>query len=341
MVQGLKSLVRQVSAPTSASGNGGSRRRFVLTSIPLSVTVSVIAASLFAIGVGTSSAATPTISAISVGQYHSCALTSTGGVKCWGDNTYGQIGDGTTVTRSAPVDVSGLTSGVVAISAGQYHTCALTNAGGVKCWGYNSLGSVGDGTTAPARLTPVNVSGLSGGVSAISAGYFHSCALTNAGGVKCWGYNVYGQIGDGTTATRTTPVDASGLTSGVSAISAGQYHTCALTSAGGAKCWGYNGFGGLGDGTTTNRTTAVNVSGLPSGISAMSAGAYHTCAVTSAGGAKCWGYNGSGQIGDGTSATRTTPVDVAGLTRGVTGINDGQYNSCERNANGGEKCWGY
>jgi alpha-tubulin suppressor-like RCC1 family protein len=338
MVQGLKSLVRQVSAPTARFANRGSRR-FVLTSLPISVTVSVVAASLFAIGVGSSSAATSTISAVSAGQYHACALTSSGGVKCWGDNTYGQLGDGTTVSRSTPVDVSGLATGVVAISAGQYHTCALTTAGSVECWGYNALGSLGDGTTA-ARLTPVHVSGLTSGVSAISAGYFHTCAVTSAGGAKCWGYNVYGELGDGTTTTRTTPVDVSGLTSGVTGISAGQYHTCAVTSAGGAKCWGYNGFGGLGDGTTTNRSTAVAVSGLASGVTAIAAGAYHTCAIAS-GGAKCWGYNGSGQLGDGTTTNRSTAADVSGLTSGVTGISAGQYHTCARTAAGGAKCWGY
>src|SRR3954470_3148230 len=134
------------------------RRTFISTCATLVVSVSV-AASQLALGVGSARAATATISKISAGQYHTCALTTGGGVKCWGYNAYGQLGDGTTTTRSAPIDVTGLTSRVSAVAAGGYHTCALTIAGAVKCWGYNGSSQVGDGT-ATDRLAAVDVSGL-------------------------------------------------------------------------------------------------------------------------------------------------------------------------------------
>ncbi len=281
------------------------------------------------------------VTAIAPGEGSTCALTAAGGVKCWGYNRYGQLGDGTTTDRWTPVNVSGLTSGVTTIAAGWSHTCALTAAGGAKCWGDNNYGQLGDGTQSNWRLTSVDVSGLSSGVVAITTGWSRTCALTAAGGVKCWGYNSYGQLGDGTTASRLTPVDVSGLGSGVTAIAAGYMHTCALTAAGGVKCWGYNYDGQLGDGTTTTRLTPVDVSGLTSGVTAITAGDGHTCALTATGGVKCWGYNNYGQLGDGTTATRSTPVAVSGLASGITAITAGYYHTCALTAAGGVKCWGY
>ena len=144
------------------------------------------------------------------GLYHTCALLSTGAVKCWGYNQYGQLGDNSQTNRLTPVAVSGLSSGVTAISAGFHHTCALLSTGAVKCWGYNAYGQLGDNSQTQ-RLTPVDVSGLSSGVTAISAGYLHSCAFLSTGAVKCWGGNNFGQLGDNSQTTRLTPVAVSGI----------------------------------------------------------------------------------------------------------------------------------
>jgi cysteine-rich repeat protein len=278
--------------------------------------------------------------AVAAGYSHTCALLAGGGVKCWGNNGAGQLGDGTTENRTVPVDVSGLTSGVAAIAAGAYHTCALRSGGGVKCWGINDHGQLGDGTTT-ARTAPVDVSGLSSGVTAIAARGLHTCALLSGGGVKCWGYNLNGQLGDGTTADRTLPVDVSGLSSGVSSIVSGYSHTCALLGGGAVKCWGYNGWGQLGDGTTVDMTTPANVSGISSGAAAVAAGYFHTCAILGGGGARCWGDNFYGQLGDGTTGTRTLPVDVAGLSSGVALVGAGGYHACAWSSGRGLQCWGY
>ena len=283
------------------------------------------------------------MAAVTAGGSHTCALTTAGGVKCWGLSSIGQSGEGTTTDRTVPVDVMGMTSGVAAVTAGNSHTCVLTTGGGAKCWGGNSEGQLGDGaggSFGDVSLTPVDVSGLTSGVAAVAAGESHACALTTAGGVKCWGRNAFGRLGDGTTIARTVPVDVVGLTSGVAAITAGNLHTCALTTAGGVKCWGRNFQGQLGDGTTTNSTTPVDVSGLSSGVAAVTAGSTYTCAVTTVGGVKCWGGNSWGRLGDGTTTNSTTPVDVVGLTSSVGAVAAGNYHTCALTTAGGAKCWG-
>lgn len=199
--------------------------------------------------------------AISASEDHTCGVTTAGAAKCWGWNPDGRLGGNPGYSWPVPVEVSGLTNGILAITTGAQGTCALTSAGGVKCWGSNWSGSAGDGTNTE-RDVPVDVIGLGNGVAAITTGSYHGCALTAVGGVKCWGYNRYGQLGNGTTFDQYKPVDVMGLTSDVTSISAGEYHACAVTAAGGVKCWGANSYGQLGDGTTTQRTAPVNVSGL-------------------------------------------------------------------------------
>ena len=142
-----------------------------------------------------------------VAEGHTCVLTETGGVKCWGDNATASWGTAPSASSDTPVDVTGLTSGVAQISGGRHHTCALTETGGVKCWGTTELGQLGDGSHLDTDTA--DVTGLTSGVAQISGGVNHTCALTETGGVKCWGGNYNGQLGDGSTTRRTTPVDVS------------------------------------------------------------------------------------------------------------------------------------
>jgi len=283
------------------------------------------------------------MTAIAAGLDHSLALKSDGTVWAWGYNAYGQLGDGTTINRHTPVQVSGL-SGVTAIAAGWAHSLAVKSDGTAWAWGYNGYGQLGDSTTIN-RLTPVQVCdttcpGPLSGVTAIAAGQYHSLAVKSSDGtVWGWGWNGYGQLGNGTTTNSSTPVQVSGFSigSGVTTIAAGSAHNLAVKSDGTAWAWGYNGNGQLGDGTTINRHTPVQVCdttcpGRLSGVTAIAAGGIHSLAVKSSDRTVwAWGYNGYGQLGDGTTTNRLTPVQVSGLS-GVTAIAGGQYHSLALNA---------
>jgi alpha-tubulin suppressor-like RCC1 family protein len=193
---------------------------------------------------------------ISAGPGHTCAVTSTGGITCWGVNGAGQLGNNSTATSLIPVGVIGLGSGVQAVTTGGAHTCALTVSGGVKCWGFNYSGQLGNNSTISSPI-PLDVTGLSSGVQALAASNnAHTCVITNVGGVKCWGYNVSGQLGNNTTVDSPVPVDVSGLNVTAQAIATGFDHTCILTSTGGIKCWGS---GPLGNDTTTGSLIPVDV----------------------------------------------------------------------------------
>ena len=290
----------------------------------------------------------PDIVEVTAGLSHTCALNAAGSVLCWGDHTYGQLGSGTRslgTSNPYPRSVSGLPGGAKAVAAGDTHTCALTADGWVMCWGSNAFGQLGDGTTV-SQLAPVTVTGLISGVQQIAAGGNHTCALTATGGVKCWGD------------LATTPEDVPGLASGVSAIAAGFMHTCAIVgdaAAGGSvQCWGANDTGQLGNGTTTSSSTPVAVQGLDSGVKAISAGGApvdrftaggHSCAVTTTGTVKCWGWNDEGQLGDGSTVNRPAPVSVTGIITGAQDVATGDKHTCAligdvAGGTAGVKCWG-
>ena len=285
-------------------------------------------------------ASAPTVTAITVGEDHSCALTTEGGVQCWGSNGSGQLGNGSTTNSSVPVDVSGLRGEVAAISAGG-HTCAVSRSGGVTCWGHNADGRLGIGTLSDSSV-PVNVTGMASGVAAVDVGNTHTCALTTQGGVKCWGRNDFGQLGNGAMTVSLAPVDVLGLASGVSAISAGGSHTCALTTAGGVKCWGSNYAGQLGNGTTIDSSTPVDVAGSGSGVVAITTGLSHTCALSGGGGVTCWGGLAAEQTDDGGLNTTFAliPIQVPGLSSGVASIAAGGFETCAVSRGGRAVCWG-
>jgi alpha-tubulin suppressor-like RCC1 family protein len=309
-----------------------------------------------------------TIKAIAAGTSHTCALASDNLVYCWGLNGNGQLGDNSTTQRLVPVAVN-MANGtsalygktVKAIAAGASHTCALASDNLVYCWGLNGNGQLGDNSITQ-RLVPVavNTAGVLSGktIISITTGASHTCVLASDSLVYCWGLNGNGQLGDASTTQQQIPV-AINMANGTSAlfgkfilsIAAGTSHTCAIGSDGLPYCWGLNTNGQLGDNSTTQRTAAVivnrtvNVSALYGKFATgLSAGASHTCATASDGGAYCWGLNTNGQLGDKTNAQSLVPVNVVrsgAISNGyISSVEVENNRSCALSTAGVSYCWG-
>lgn len=274
-------------------------------------------------------------STIALGNSHACAITKWAAVVCWGANSYGQLGDGTTIQRNTPVVVPGLNN-VVSIAAGGFHTCAALANGTVRCWGRNSSGQLGDNSTNN-RTSPVVAAGLSE-VKQLSAGLYHSCALEAHGGIKCWGLNSDGQLGNNSTTNSKIPVFVF-YYSDWKQVTAGYYHTCGLRANGAVYCWGWDGFGQLGA-SGASSTTPIAAS-LMTDMRQLAAGAHHTCSLKDGGTVYCWGYNALGQLGDGTTTDRHFGVPVSSLTS-VGYLAAGGLHTCAiRTMDGQARCWGF
>ena len=311
---------------------------------------------------------------VSTGGSHTCVIKD-GGVRCWGANANGQLGNSTVVASQGPVVAVAEGGGATAVAAGGSHTCAIV-AGGVQCWGLNSFGQLGNGSTTQSNQ-PVVAIAPGSGVTGLSAGQFHTCAVI-AGGVSCWGSNQYRQLGDSTTVlSRTSPVVVLPTGTGVSSVAAGAAHTCALI-AGGVSCWGYDSGSyypvptvkiATGQGVSVlaagnDYTCIVDASGgiygnavkcwggsrYPSsstptliwagGIASVSVGDDHTCAVRN-NGAICWGRNLSGQLGNGhrlNSVYHTINQSIP-ETSNVTQVSAGGGFTCAT-VRGSVQCWG-
>ena len=284
--------------------------------------------------------------AVTAGNGHTCALRSGGGVKCWGAGSSGRLGNNSSSDQGTPVDVFGPLTGVSAIAAGSAHTCAVTSAGGLKCWGNNGRGQIGNGTTNQANI-PQEIYAAGSGVVAVAAGDWSTCAVFAGGSLKCWGENASGQLGTGDTADSLSPTQVSGLTSGVAAVSiggvvalnGGTTHACALMTNGAVKCWGENTAGQLGIGNNIDQLLPSDVT-LPLPAVGLATGAMHTCALLNNGALYCWGENSGQQVGDGYASPRNVPTAVLTMSSEVRSVAAGDEHTCAYKSDGNVTCWG-
>jgi alpha-tubulin suppressor-like RCC1 family protein len=268
------------------------------------------------------------------GLFHNLALKSNGTVVAWGWNENGQLGNGSYTNSSVavqvldPSDPSGRLTGIIAVVPGsQRHSLAVRSNGTVVAWGYNGMGALGTGGYTSSNVPrpvvdPADPTGRLTGVTSVAGGIHHSVALKSDGSVVSWGWNGYGQLGNGTFSDTTVPVPAS--VSGVTAVSTSGYHVVALKGDGSVVTWGHNDYGQLGNGTNAHNPAPVTA--ISSGVTSVSAGVFHNLALKSDGSVAAWGWNQDGQLGNGTNANSSVPVAVSGLA-GVTMVTAGGQHS--------------
>ncbi|HZY41569.1 MAG TPA: RCC1 repeat-containing protein, partial [Anaerolineae bacterium] len=287
---------------------------------------------------------------VAAGDGHSCALMASGGVKCWGSGSQGELGNLNDNDSPVPVDVYDLNNAQT-ISAGRGFTCVRLTTGGAKCWGRNLEGMLGDGTQLEL-YRPRTVVGLNNAIK-VDAGGTHTCAMSVDHTVRCWGNNNLGQLGIGIPPARPAPVDVIGLT-GVQKVVGGGGFSCALLTGGHVSCWGSNWYGTLGYQPDLGFPYSPPIGGdtwglspLPvpitqvTGITDLAAGTYHVCVLNTAGGVQCWGQGREGQLGVGYfNTSSTSPVTPTGLVTGVVSIAGAYSETCAVMQTGGVKCWG-
>jgi alpha-tubulin suppressor-like RCC1 family protein len=277
--------------------------------------------------------------AVQTGVRYNCALLASGKVECWGDDGFGQLGNGSTQDSAVLVEVSGI-SDAVALSTGGFHACAVLATGRVMCWGRNRGGSLGDGTVID-RHVPVEVRGITD-ATGVGAGFIQdeTCAVLESGRVYCWGSNGSGQLGNGTHTKSTLPVRVRGVTNAVQ-VSASGSHVCAVLATGSVDCWGSNDGGQLGNASTRSAALPVRVTGIADARAVSVAARGLSCAVLRGGRVKCWGHNDKAQLGTG-HPTRPSlvPITVVGLSHAVS-ITTGHDYACSLLAGGAADCWGY
>jgi alpha-tubulin suppressor-like RCC1 family protein len=266
-----------------------------------------------------------------------CRLLSSGQAACWGPNTFGAVGDGTNTNRTVPTTVSG---GVVFASLARsygHHQCALTAAGAAYCWGMNTAGQLGDGTTTHRNVPTLVSGGLS--FSSITAGPFTTCGITTAGAMYCWGWAGNSFRGDGalyTVNSSPTLVNTGGRT--FTSVAIGWRAICGLDGSGQAFCWGDGGTGQIGNGSTLNQATPVAVN-TALRFTQIQAGFDQVCGVTTSGGSvACWGFNSAGQIGTGNTTTQASPFTLPQFSNAVE-VRTGEGHACARTATQ-VWCWG-